>query len=106
MNEKEEKFSTAVKNILMMLSIVSLIVTLGAQCSKTKLPDQSHPQICVICDPPCTGRTYCNSATGKCEATATEQDKFVTIEDSSSVGAPASSKHFYILQIVIPRPIR
>jgi hypothetical protein len=102
---KEEKFSAAIKNILMMLSIVSLVVTLGTHCSQTRRIDQAGPQICVICDPPCTGNTRCNSSIGKCEATAIEQNpkKFVSSPNSDRYGVPTTNRDFYILQIAIPR---
>jgi hypothetical protein len=102
---KEEKFSAAIKNILMMLSIASLVVTLGAHCSQTRRIDQTNPQICVICDPPCTGNTRCNSSNGKCEAIAIEQnlERFVSSPNSDRIGTPTTNKDFYILQIAIPR---
>lgn len=106
-SEKETKFSVAIKNVLMMLSIASLLITLGTQCAKTRTQPDASPQLCVICDPPCTGNTRCNSSNGTCEGVATDaaQDATVSAPDAKAAGTPTTNRDFYILQIAIPRQI-
>ena len=82
MKQTKELISTSVRNSLGMFFIFWLATSIFSpsvisSAKKEVLQERQNMEVLLpkptpvkTCDPPCTGNTYCNSATGKCESKA------------------------------------